>query len=79
MKINEEALKEVFKKNVLYICMISLHAQSQISEYIKGNIPLTYFDDETKKELSDFYNVIKNAYYLETNEYIPNIFAQLED
>ena len=78
MNFNEQALKTVLKKNVLYNCIMSPHAQEQIEKYVYEGFPLDYFDSETKKELSNYYKIIKNAYYLETKEYIPNIFMELE-
>lgn len=78
MKINEEALKKVFAKNILFICNLSEEAVQQIKDYIEGKISLLSFSKNTNKELSEFFPIVQHAYSLNTNDYIPNIFVKLE-
>lgn len=78
MSIDEKALKKVLHREVLFICIVSKHTEEQLINYIFNNAPLSSFDSQSKKELAEYYSIIKDAYFLETKDFIPNIFVELE-
>ncbi len=73
-KMNEQALKNVLYYNVLGQCALKVHTQDQIISFINGEISFDSFDLESKEDLSNYYELIKDCYFMETNEFLPNIF-----
>jgi hypothetical protein len=74
MEVNEEVLRKIFKKFIFGQGLLKKNATAQVDEFMFNNAPLSSFNDETKSELSQYYNYINEVYMAITKQAMPNIF-----
>ena len=72
--MNEEVLKEIIKRRILGCCQLQMNTQKQILDWLDGTITFADFSDESKFDLSHYYQMIQKLYYLDAKEFLPNIF-----